>query len=74
MINSLTFKFQEIYEVKIITGEKTTSHMVLIVGYGYTKDDKLFFLVQNSWGENWGVKGYGRIFIGENSGVNVIYP
>lgn len=74
MINSLTYKFQEIYEVKIIRGEESESHMVLIVGYGYTKDNKLFFLIHNSWGKKWGVEGYGRIFIGENSGATMIYP
>ncbi|KAG7652950.1 Peptidase C1A papain C-terminal [Arabidopsis suecica] len=67
-----------IYKVRILKaedGKKVSSHMVLVVGYGYTKDDhKLFFLIQNSWGKLWGVNGYGRIFIDQNSGATAIYP
>ncbi|XP_033138369.1 pro-cathepsin H [Brassica rapa] len=49
-------------------------HAVLIVGYGYTKNRQLFFLVQNSWGDDWGVKGFGRIFIDESSKTTLVYP
>ncbi|VYS44904.1 unnamed protein product [Arabidopsis thaliana] len=49
-------------------------HVVLIVGYGYTKENKLFFLIQNSWGEDWGVKGFGRIFIDDESKTTLVYP
>lgn len=38
-------------------------HALTIVGYGMTKDDKIFFGVINTWGERWGVKGHGRIMI-----------
>ncbi|CAA7035172.1 unnamed protein product [Microthlaspi erraticum] len=41
-----------------VRGESMTSekarrerHMLLIVGYGYTKEGEMFFLVQNSWGK-----------------------
>jgi len=42
---------------------KIANHAVNIVGYG--KDDatnKIYFIVRNSWGENWGEKGYFRMF------------
>ncbi|CAE5956452.1 unnamed protein product [Arabidopsis arenosa] len=59
--------------VDIEDGE-VEGHAVLIVGYGYTKDNRLFFLIQNSWGEDWGVKGFGRIFIDDMSTTTLVYP
>jgi C1A family cysteine protease len=46
-------------------------HSVLVVGYN---DDKNAFLIQNSWGESWGDKGfgwlpYGYFFEGANGDV-----
>ena len=42
--------------------EITTDHTVLIVGYGsYTYHNDLsvgYFIVRNSWGEDWGINGY----------------
>ncbi|KAL0715555.1 hypothetical protein Bca4012_064877 [Brassica carinata] len=37
------------------------NHAVALVGYGVTEDGIMYWLVKNSWGENWGEKGYMRI-------------
>lgn len=37
------------------------NHSMVAVGYGHTREDQLFVIVQNSWGEDWGEQGYLRV-------------
>lgn len=46
-------------------GTGDVNHAVLAVGYG-TEDDKMYWIVKNSWGENWGDKGFFKIERGVN--------
>jgi len=56
------------YKKGIYTGCKSAvaDHAVLAVGYGTDAKGNKYWLVKNSWGTNWGEKGYFRIQRGTN--------
>ena len=51
-----------------VTGFEETNHAVLIVGYGHCDKHNLdYWIVKNSWGDQWGEDGYFRIVRGEDN-------
>lgn len=43
-----------------------TTHAIVCIGWGETEDGDKFWIVRNSWGANWGERGYTRIRRGKN--------
>ena len=44
------------------------NHAVLLIGYGLD-DDGLYWIIQNSWGKDWGDNGYCKIRVEEGEGI-----
>eukprot|EP01116_Phalansterium_solitarium_P017456 TRINITY_DN4307_c0_g2_i1.p1 TRINITY_DN4307_c0_g2~~TRINITY_DN4307_c0_g2_i1.p1 ORF type:complete len:362 (-),score=144.39 TRINITY_DN4307_c0_g2_i1:439-1485(-) len=73
----LQFYFGGIIHPRLGDCSKThLDHAILIVGYGVSGTDE-YWIVRNSWGEDWGEKGYFRIVRGKGAcGLNagVVFP
>lgn len=51
---------------KHVSGEYLGGHAISIIGYD---DVSRSFLIRNSWGEEWGEQGFGRVSYEDSSGV-----
>ncbi|KAF7152058.1 hypothetical protein RHSIM_Rhsim01G0028800 [Rhododendron simsii] len=49
-------------------------HAILLVGYDTTEEGEKYWIFKNTWGTNWGDKGYGKMARGKSLIFNAEYP
>ena len=70
-IEADTFVFQ-FYSGGILNSKAcgtNLDHAVGAVGYGVDSTGKAYYIVRNSWGSSWGMKGYVNIAIVDGAGI-----
>lgn len=52
---------------------QTVNHAVLAVGYDVSEDGTPYWIIKNSWGDDWGVNGYFNMEMGKNMCGKYLY-
>ena len=50
------------YIFRSTVGDSVGLHAVVITGWGYDSAGKLYWIIRNSWGGDWGIKGYFQVY------------
>ena len=60
--HQVKFKFSKFLESTVLSGSQT----VKVVGWGINQEGTSYWIIENSWGESWGIKGYAKVKMGKN--------
>ena len=67
--SSIYFRYYKSGIIDInINGTQQLNHAVLLVGYGFDNDG-LYWIIQNSWGSDWGDNGFCKIRVKDGEGI-----
>lgn len=58
-----------VYVVPEGTSRFQGGHAIKLIGWGQTQDGQQYWIAENSWGEDWGIKGYAHIGIGQDEAL-----
>lgn len=53
-----------VYKVDEGTKRFNSGHAIKIVGWGISEDKTNYWIIENSWGESWGINGFAYIATG----------
>lgn len=53
-----------VYTVNEGTKRFNSGHAIKIVGWGTTDEKQNYWIIENSWGESWGINGFAYIATG----------
>jgi cathepsin B len=54
-----------IYRVQEGTSKFQGGHAIKLIGWGTSEDGEQYWIAENSWGNDWGMKGYAHIAMGQ---------
>ena len=67
--SSIYFRYYKSGVIDInINGTQQLNHAVLLIGYGFDENG-LYWIIQNSWGKDWGDNGYCKIRVQDGEGI-----
>lgn len=66
--SSVYFQFYKSGVIDIEIENQKLNHAVILIGYG-TDENGLYWVIQNSWGSQWGDNGFCKIRVKEGDGI-----